>query len=66
MASSDTRPTPTHTRGEDRRQADVDASRERMLDADAALGGDRRVRIVEVAAAAGVARSAPQTARGTG
>jgi serine phosphatase RsbU (regulator of sigma subunit) len=39
------------------RRADAVASRERILDAAAAVGGDRRMSMVEVAAAAGVGRS---------
>ncbi len=38
-------------------RADAIASRERILDAAAALGGDRRISMIEVAAAAGVGRS---------
>ena len=38
-------------------RADAIASRERILEAAAALGGDRRVSMIEIAAAAGVGRS---------
>ena len=40
-----------------RARADAIASRERILDAGAALAGDRRISMVEIAAAAGVGRS---------
>ena len=43
--------------GETPTRADALASRERILDAASALAGDRRVSMVEIAAAAGVGRS---------
>ena len=57
MGEPSSTPDEVDRRDRGRKRADAVASRERILDAAAALAGDRRTSMIEIAAAAGVGRS---------